>query len=246
MSVLKQGFYFIIITTEVLCCCFCCCCFLLFFGLWVILFLGVTPEFKALLKEVKASQHHAFSTGTHGNLRTQFRCFFGFCVYFQREPLPSDLDTMCGYAQFLSRSLLAKTVPNYLSGVKMLHILLGFDYPFSGNIILKLVLKGINRLNPHIPNRAPPITPELLMDLFYVLDYQNSLEVTVYACGLFLFFTMARLGSILPGSGKTPHNLYLIYDRVNFCDFGLVVSLLQTKTIQFGERILHLRTCHVV
>ena len=192
------------------------------------------------MKEVRVSQRHAFSSGTHSNLRSQFRSYFGFCVYFKRTPLPANLDTICGYAQFLSRSLKSTSISNYLSGVKMLHILLGYEYVFTGNGILRLVLRGISRLNPHFPDRAPPMTPEILLKLFRTLDHQNSLECSVFACGLLLFFTMSRLGSILPAHKKVPQHKFLTISRVNLCSVGLLVTLAHTKTIQFGERMLHI------
>ena len=39
----------------------------------------------------------------------------------------------------------------------MLHILLGFEYPFTGSIILRLVLRGIARSHPCTLRRAPPM-----------------------------------------------------------------------------------------
>ena len=99
----------------------------------------------------------------------------------------------------------------------MLHILLGHTYPFTGNSILRLLLRGIHRLHPHTSIRAPPITPVLLLAVFQVLDHGNSLECSVYACALFLFFTMSRLGSMLPSSFKSQKSHYIAYNRVNVC-----------------------------
>ena len=186
---------------------------------------------------MRLSQRHAFSEGSHSNLRTQFRSYFGFCIYFDRIPLPADLDRVTGFAQFLSRSVQHPTIRNYLSGVKMLHILTGHPYPFTGNAILRLVLRGLHRLHPHTPLRAPPVTPEILLALFRVVDQRDSLESSVFACALFLFFTMSRLGSMLPASHKTKADHYLVANRVVSFASGLLVTFLHTKTIQFGERV---------
>ena len=207
---------------------------------YFVYFLVRSTEFVLLMKQARESQHHAFSEGSHSNLRSQFRSYFAYCIYFEREPLPADLDTVTGYAQFLSRSLKHGTIRNYLSGVKMLHILCGFPYPFTGNAILKLLLRGIHRLNPYIPQRAPPVVPSMLLAVFRILDHQNSLECTSFACALLLFFTMSRLGSVLPSSSKTVPGKIISADRVNVCEAGLLVTFLHTKTIQFGERILHI------
>ena len=51
---------------------------------------------------------------------------------------------------------------------------------------------------------------------------------------------MARLGSILPSGYKSQLHTILTRNRVNFSKEGLVITLLHTKTIQFGRRRLHI------
>ncbi len=132
------------------------------------------------------------------------------------------------------------SIRNYLSGVKMLHILLGFEYKFTGDFHLQLTMRGITRLNPHVPHRARPITPHDLNNFHRYMDHNSSLHCAVYACSLVLFFTMARLGSILPKSSCPSDRLFLTKDCVNFSEEGMLITLLHTKTIQFGRRRLHI------
>lgn len=192
------------------------------------------------MRDVQSTRLHAFARGTYSNLRTQFRCYFGFCVYFQRNPLPATLDTMCGYVQFLSRSITPPSIRNYISGVKMLHIFLGYEYTFSDDFHLHLTIRGIERIHQHVPRRAKPITPAILLAVQKLSTSFNSLQHTVFACALFLFFSMARAGSILPASRNTPTHQYLTRDRVNSFNKGILITLIHTKTIQFGRRRLHI------
>ena len=78
-------------------------------------------EFKLLMRDVISSKRQAYANGTYSNLNTQFRSYFSYCIYFKRNPLPADADTICGYAQFLGRSLQPGAISNYLSGVRTLH-----------------------------------------------------------------------------------------------------------------------------
>lgn len=191
--------------------------------------------------EVQSSKRNAFATGTYSNLFTQFRTYFAYCVYFHRKPLPASANTLCGYVQFLSRAIQPPSIRNYLSGVKTLHSLLGFKYEFSDDFQLQLVLRGISRMNPHVPRRAKPITPQILTSVYHHMDKDSSLQRAVWACCLTLFFTMTRLGSILPASTKIQDTKsFLTRERLQFCREGLLVTLLQTKTIQFGRRRLHI------
>ena len=156
-------------------------------------------------------------------------------------PLPADLDTVCGYAQFLSRSLRPGSISNYLSGVRTLHAFMGLNYQFSEDFHLKLVMKGIRRANPYVIRRATPITPNILAKIFQHMDHSSSLHLTVWSCCLVLFFTLSRLGSILPSSyGCRDTDGILTRDRINFSAEGVVITLLRTKTIQFGKRRLHI------
>lgn len=186
------------------------------------------------------SRSNAFAKGTYSNLRTQVRTYFAFCVYFRRNPLPADLVTIHAYAQFLSRSLKPPTIKNYLSGVKMLHIFHGFPDIFSDDFMLELELKGICRLHPHVPIRARPVTPDILLAFHSMMNHSDSLHCCVWACSLFLFYTLSRLGSMLPKSRSTSGQKFLTRDRVNFSIEGLLVTFLHTKTIQFGRRRLHI------
>ena len=197
-------------------------------------------DFQDLLADVEFSRHNAFAKGSYSNLRTQVRSYFAYCVYFGRHPLPADSNTIYGFVQFLSRSMVPSTVRNYLSGVRVLHIFHGLPFAHSQDFLLQLELRGIGRLNPHVPVRAIPMTPAILLSFRSSMDAQSSLHCSIWACSLFCFFTMARLGSILPSGKNTQLNTILTTDRVNFSREGLLITLLHTKTIQFGRRRLHI------
>ena len=161
-------------------------------------------------------------------------------MYFGQRPLPADSETVYGYVQFLSRSMVPSTVRNYLSGVRVLHIFHGLSFMHPKDFLLQLELRGIARLDPHVPVRATPVTPSVLLSFQKHMNMQDSLHCSVWACSLFCFFTMARLGSILPRGKTTQLHTILTRDRVNFSKEGILITLLHTKTIQFGKRRLHI------
>ena len=136
--------------------------------------------------------------------------------------------------------MVPSTVRNYISGVKLLHVFHGFSFGHSDDYLLKLELRGISRLDPHVPVRATPVTPHILSSFRRLMDMGEPLHCCVWACSLFLFLTMARLGSILPKTKTTPLHTILTRERVNFSEEGILVTLLHTKTIQFGKRRLHI------
>lgn len=201
---------------------------------------GAQKEFQRLLSEAHRSKSAAFSFGTRSNLRTQFRQYLLFCAFFKLSPLPTTLDVLCAYAQFLSRSIQVSSIRNYLHGVKVFHLILGFPYDFSSNYVLQLTLQGLQRLKPHVPSRAPPMTPTILFRVAAVVNKSSPLEVVVFSTGLILFFLLARLGSVLPVSQTFSKDTLLLRSSFSPCPSGLLVTFRHTKTIQFGKRLLHL------
>ena len=137
----------------------------------------------------------------YSNLRTQFKAFFLLCFYFKLTPVPAELTTVCLYAQFVSRTLTPPSIRNYLSGVKLLHLFSGADYPFTKDFVLSLTLRGIARRAFHTPRRAPPVSPSLLLRLSsFLLLNGDPRSATLLCAFLFAFFLMARLANIVPPS----------------------------------------------
>ena len=48
------------------------------------------------------------------------------------------------------------SIRNYLSGVKFLHVSLGYPFPDLSTHEIQVTLRGIDRLAQHCPLRAPP------------------------------------------------------------------------------------------
>ena len=144
--------------------------------------------------------------------------------------------------QFLSRTLTPASIRNYLSGVTLLHLFTGADYPFTKDFILSLTLRGIARNALHTPRRAPTVTPSILLSISHVLDCEGDPRSSTLFCAfLFTFYLMARLANIVPKSAKSfDPRRHLTRGDVAVTSHGLLVTFKCTKTIQFGERLLHI------
>ena len=57
------------------------------------------------------------------------------------------------------------SIRNYLSGVKFLHVSLGYPFPDLSTHEIQVTLRGIDRLAQHSPLRAPPPHPPQLHPL---------------------------------------------------------------------------------
>ena len=201
------------------------------------------PVFSQLSQDLKKSRKAAFATGTSKNQRTQWRTYLYFTLHFNLVFLPASLQTICLYCQFLSRSMTPPSVRNFLSGVKLLHLMLGFELPDLSVHEIKITLRGIERLALHRPHRAPRITPSLLSTLVSCrVDFDPS-DVTFSCAFLFAFFLFARISNLVPDSFKASHSE--AHERIcrgdlSLTHYRLCVQFTWSKTVQFGQRILEL------
>lgn len=194
-----------------------------------------------LSRDLRKTRKAAYAAGTHKNHRTQWRSYLYFCLHFKLAFLPASISTISLYCQFLSRSMTPPSVRNYLSGVKLLHVMLGYSFPDLSTHEIQVTLRGIDRLAQHCPLRAPPITPQLLGLLVSVGHFLDPIDVTFSCAFVFAFFLFARISNLVPDS-LSADNAYHCLRRGDILPshYGLCVKFSWSKTNQFGTRVLEL------
>ena len=150
--------------------------------------------------------------------------------------MPVNTDELCLFIQFLTRSLSSpKSVKNYVSGLKTLHDLLHLPFPSYNDISVRLTFRGLDRSLSHVPNRAQPVTIQLLGEIHKLLDYKDPCQIVVWCLFLFLFFLFARKSQFIPISCAPGHIAKLVKRQdVVFKDGLLQVTFYWTKTRQSG------------
>lgn len=192
-----------------------------------------------LRTDTKQSIKEAYSVGTRKNLKTQWKAFLLFCRYFNLIPLPCDVNTVCLFAQFLSRSFNSvESIKNYVYGVKFLHLLLDLEFNHFESFYFKLFMKGLKRCNPHSVKTALPITPDILQKIKHFLDFSDENNYTFWCLFLFGFYLMCRKSNLV-GSAHEQHKCLKRGD-IKISDDYLTVKFTWSKTIQFGERKLEI------
>ncbi|CAG2232772.1 unnamed protein product [Mytilus edulis] len=196
-----------------------------------------------LLKvDQQTSCKSAFAHGTFENIKVQWRTFLTFCIYFGFKFLPASLNTVCLYAQFLSRSFKSvNSIKNYLNGVRLLHLYNDLEFPYLQSFSLKLTLKGLQRLNPYLPRKALPITPLILKQIYEFMDLNDTQDKTFWSLFLLAFFMMSRKSNLVPNSEKEfDENKQLCRGDIIIENDVLIIILKWSKTIQFGQRKLRI------
>ena len=89
-------------------------------------------------------------------------------------------------------------IKNYISGVKTMNVILGYSADHLNSFIINLGLKGIAREHPHCVRQAEQITPNILLEIFSVLEMSKSENVVYWCLFLFAFFLFARKSNLVP------------------------------------------------
>ena len=132
-------------------------------------------------------------------------------------------------------------VRNYLSGVKYLHISMGFDFPFYEAPELKLTLCGLEHLVKHAPSRAPPVTRSLLWALVQCSSSALAEESVFWCAFLFAFYLFARISNLVPTLAKSfDPTKHLCRGDIVVTSFGLRVTFKWCKTNQSSAKPLTL------
>ena len=200
----------------------------------------ISGERTLLRKQAKRTKRAAFADGTHKNLLAQWRTFLQFCQYIKCQPLPVSAKDLCLFAQFLARSFKSvDSIRNYISGVRTLHSLLGLTCGANDSLELKLLLKGIGRLQPHKRRQAAPLSPPILTGIFHMLDMNDTMHATMWALVLIGFFTLSRKSNlVVTGNNKFDKTKQLCRGDIALGKRGMLVQIRWSKTNQFGRRVI--------
>lgn len=193
-----------------------------------------------LKKDLYSSRKSAFAEGSTQNLKIQWESYILFCLYFGLQYLPSNTETLSLYVQFLCRTFKStQSIKNYISGIKTMHLLLGFSTDNINDFLINLSLRGMARLHPYCIKQAQAITPSILLQFAEVLDFTNPEDIVFWCLFLFAFFLFARKSNLVPTTQKDFENRrFLLRKDVQITESCLIVNMRWSKTIQFGERVL--------
>ncbi len=96
------------------------------------------------------------------------------CLHFDLVWLSASENTVALFAQMLCRSFkCVQTVKNYVSGVKLMHILLNKSCQAFDNLKFKLAVRGMTWLKSYQPKQALPITAKLLLQIYHLLEFNQ-------------------------------------------------------------------------
>ena len=156
------------------------------------------------------------------------------------DPFPISTESVSCFAQFLSYSCKAPTsIKNYVYGLQTAAQFHGWWFPNLSTPHFKHLFKGLAKGLSHIPKRAYPVSPPILLKLFSKLDMTSPYDVSFWAVTVIGFQLFARISNLLPPTpGKFEVSKQLTRKDVSVAADAVVINLKWSKTNQLGDRIV--------
>jgi integrase len=193
-----------------------------------------------LRAEALGFRNATFANSTKKTYKSLASCYFKFCFNFGLTPIPATQEVLRSYCAYLARTLSAISVPAYLNVVRLIHIEAGFPNPLLGNWEISSIQKGIQRLKGKPPVQKSPVTVKILVDLFSTLS-DHPADTAFWAACLVSFYGFLRKSTLLPSQDHLTAGKFIARSDVielTLASFSLLIR--QSKTIQFGQKILTL------
>ena len=141
---------------------------------------------------------------TRRNIRSQASIYQHFCDTYGLQEMPADEWQYIRYAVYTAERVTTHgTVANYIGGVRNLHKLAGFQVPHPDDAKnLNLTMQGIKSSLAKPVKQASPMTPQILLEIYEMVNFSNQFEVCCFAATLTGFYLTIRVSNIVPTSTK--------------------------------------------
>lgn len=160
-----------------------------------------------------------------------------FCDNLGLSAVPAEDRTVARFLVFKSQGCKYSTINNYLSAIISLQKCYGYEGKYRENFMISLVLDGLKSLLGTGVTQKVPLTPQELLDIYRNIDSKDELGLILWSVIVFCFRSILRKSNVVPESDNFDE-LLVRRNNIQFHDWGMIVSVLSTKTIKYKDRIL--------
>lgn len=171
---------------------------------------------------------------------TGVRRYQAFCHAFKLTAVPGTKETITLFAAHLSRSLNSRTIQVYVAAVSFLHHSLGYRSPASKNPMLRLAIRGVQRLQGpiHLRPTRLPLTLDMLGHMLQRLKKgpQGKHDHLMLRAALTLgFFGFLRVSEFTLRDQRFDPRLHPTMRDINWSCEGMQFFIKRSKTDQMGK-----------
>ncbi|KAI0365289.1 hypothetical protein BV20DRAFT_909339, partial [Pilatotrama ljubarskyi] len=158
------------------------------------------PLDEADLQRITAVTSHAWAESTAGTYGSGLLLFHVFCDMRnvpEEQRAPASELLVLSFVAALAGAYSPSAIVNYVNGVRAWHIIHGLDW-IVDKFRLEAAISGASHLAPPSSSRKKrlPVTIQLLSSLQSQFNPSVHRDVAIWACLLFAFFSLARLGEV--------------------------------------------------
>ena len=136
------------------------------------------------------------------NVQCAYSSYQRFCMHFKFKIFPANSWRLCQFAQYLFNLGKAPgTIANAVS-IVCTSALKGYKLTDLYDVALKLHIKGLGNLSPHIVQQAEAMTPDILLKISSLVDIHDKRQVVAFTAILISFFLLLRKRNLVPDSVK--------------------------------------------
>ena len=185
----------------------------------------------------------AWTSNTLATRNSQWKKYLCFCSESDQIPLPADVQTVVRFLVYLARTCKYSTVNNYLSAVISLHNFYGYSAAFRDSFLVKLVMKGLkSQLGDHV-TQMKPLTIQQLSDI-HSQCVLTEYDVIIWSVIILSFRSLLRKSNLVPDSPTKMGHVIRRRDA-EFHDWGVMVKVRSSKTLQYQEYVLDIPIYYV-
>ncbi len=163
-----------------------------------------------------------------------FNSYLNFCQKYDIRPINPPVRDILAYLEFLSAKFKSpKSVQNYWSAVKFLHVLNDSSFHNAKHIQVDLMLRAIPLTKRHISNQKLPVTKHHILKMCKLLDHQGTQGVVIKTAILIGFYGFLRASNLCPAdSSSFDHTRHFAREDVIVTQTGLKLRLKWAKNLQ--------------
>lgn len=192
---------------------------------------------------MKELRKFAWADSTRKTREYQWRKYITYCDRVKVEPLPFNSEIVCTFMLHLAlHGLKYTTINNELSALILLGKLNDSPCDLRGEIDVRLTLKALRRILGDMSEAKAELFPNELLKIRDQVNMDVPHELSVWTGILFLYRSLLRKCHVF--AGEFDINM-LKRSEVEITDYGLLVSVKRSKTIQFAERKTLIPICYV-
>ena len=160
--------------------------------------------------------------------------YLTFCEHYGTRDINPSVDTICMYIAFLAdRFNSAKSVLNYISGVRLFHKLINVNANALSSFDVFLMLRATKLTMRRIPRQKLPITPALLSKLCHITEGLGIFGLVLKVAMTFAFYGMLRQSNLAPRTaGAFDVTRHTTRRDVQLTPPGVCIALKWSKTMQ--------------